>query len=62
MQPEEKALPVSHVSEPRINPSPHLGVQTPALFGTNPVVAQAVQTVAEEQVEQEPGHATQPLV
>lgn len=62
MQPDEKLLPVSQVSEPMINPSPHLGVQTPALLGANPVVAQAVQTVAEEQVEQEPGQATHPLV
>lgn len=62
MQPEEKALPVSQVSEPRIKPSPHLGVQTPALLGTNPVVEQAVQTVADEQVEHDPGHGTQPLV
>ena len=60
MQPASYLFPESQASLPKIKPSPHFGTQTPKELGENPIVAQAVQWVADLHVLQEPGQLTHP--
>jgi hypothetical protein len=55
-------LPESQVSEPTINPSPQVGLQTPWLLAENPAVAHVIHWVADLQVLQDELQAVHPVL